>query len=93
MTIEHLNDLVISKYNEEKEKFDASGRPESESERFSATAAWKLKAWLDIEAEIKLKKALESMMSDLKIPALIIRSIKLKAISALNDLLGLGDWD
>ena len=42
--------------------------------------------WLDIKAEIKLKKAFEQMMTDLEIPALVIRSVDLKAISALNDL-------
>ena len=42
--------------------------------------------WLDSEAEIKLKKALEKIMTSLKIPALIIRSMSLKAISALKDL-------
>ena len=97
-TIEHLNALVLSKYNEEKEKSKANKRSKSESERFAATAALKLplfcalKAWQDIEAEIKLKKALENMMCHLKIPALIIRSVKLKAISALKDL-GLGDGE
>ena len=97
-TIEHLNALVLSKYNEEKEKSKANKRSKSESERFAATAALKLplfcalKAWQDIEAEIKVKKALENMMCHLKIPALIIRSVKLKAISALKDL-GLGDGE
>ena len=95
-TMEHLNALVLSKYNDEKEKFEAKGMSESESERFAVTAALKLplfcalKAWQDTEAKIKLKKALEAMMSDLKVPALIICSIKLKAISALKDL-GLED--
>ena len=42
--------------------------------------------WLDIEAEIKLKLAIEKMMVNLKIPALVIRSINTKQISALNDL-------
>ena len=42
--------------------------------------------WLDHEAEIKLKKAFEQMLTDLETPALIIRSVDLKAISALNDL-------
>ena len=97
-TIKHLNALVLSKYTEEKMKSRANKKSESESERFATTAALKLpllcalKAWQDIEAEIKVKKALEQMMSDLKIPALIIRSVKLKAISALKDL-GLGDGD
>ena len=38
-----------------------------------------------IEAEIKLKRALENMMSHLEMPALIIRSVSLKALSALKD--------
>ena len=41
--------------------------------------------WQDKEAEIKMKKALEKVMTDLRIPALIIRSMSLKAISALKD--------
>ena len=45
-----------------------------------------VRAWQDTNAEIKLKKALKRMMSSLKIPALLIRSIDLKQISALNDL-------
>ena len=95
-TIEHLNALVLSQYNDEKRKSEAEGMSESESERFAAIAALKLplfcalKAWQDIEAEIKLKNTLKGMMSDLKIPTLIIRSIKLKTMSALNEL-GLGD--
>ena len=39
-----------------------------------------------MEVEIKLKKAVKFMMTDLKIPALLIRSISLKAISALKGL-------
>ena len=42
--------------------------------------------WQDNLAEIKLKKALEKMMEDLGFPSLIIRSINLKALSALKDL-------
>ena len=45
-----------------------------------------MKAWQDANAEIKLKKALEKMMVRLKIPTVLIRSINLKQISALNDL-------
>merc|ERR1712020_477011 len=37
-------------------------------------------------AEIKLKRALEKMMVGRKIPALLIRSVNLKQLSALNDL-------
>ena len=42
--------------------------------------------WQDIEAEIKLKRAIVKMPMDLKIPALVIRSVSLRAISALKDL-------
>ena len=45
-----------------------------------------VKHWQDTVAEIKLKKALEKMMVGRKIPALLIRSVNLKQISALNDL-------
>ena len=45
-----------------------------------------MKAWQDANAKIKLKKALERMMVGLKIPTVLIRSINLKQISALNDL-------
>ena len=41
---------------------------------------------LDNYAEISLKKAIENMMRNLKIPVLIFRSSNLKAISALKDL-------
>ena len=61
-TIEHLNALVLSKYNEEKEKSKANERSEYESERFATSAALKLplfcalKAWQDIQAEIKSRR-------------------------------------
>ena len=42
--------------------------------------------WLDNHAEIKLKTALEKMMVNLEMPALIIRSIDTRQISALQDL-------
>ena len=45
-----------------------------------------MKAWQDTIAEIKLKKAIERMMVGLKIPTVLIRSINLKKMSALNDL-------
>ena len=44
-----------------------------------------MKAWQDVEAEIKLKIKMEEMMVSLKIPSLIIRSVSLKAISALKN--------
>ena len=91
-TVENLNSLVLTKYNEEKEKAKAAGKSNAECERLAAAASYKLpllsalKAWQDVEVEIKLKKAVKDMMSDLKIPTLIIRSLNLKAISALKDL-------
>ena len=42
--------------------------------------------WLDNNAEIRLKKAIEQMMRNQRILALIIRSLSLKTISALKDL-------
>ena len=91
-TIENLNSLVLTKYNEEKEKIKATGKSKAECERLAEATAYKLplfsalKAWQDVEAEIKLKKALKDSMANLKIPALILRSVNLKAISALKDL-------
>ena len=45
-----------------------------------------VKAWQDTNAEIKLKKAVEKMMEEQKIPTLLLRSVNVKAISALKDL-------
>ena len=45
-----------------------------------------LQKWLDNVAEVKLKEALGEMMRNLKTPALILRSINLNALSAMNDL-------
>ena len=67
-TIEHKNDLLREKYEEEKQKAKANGKFESEAEKKAFAAATKLpqfqavKAWQDTNAEIKLKKALERMM-------------------------------
>ena len=91
-TIENINVLIREKYEEEKNKAKAAGNSESEAEKKAFSEAIKLpqfqavKAWQDTLAEIKLKKALEKMMVGLKIPALLIRSVNLKQISALNDL-------
>ena len=91
-TVENLNALIRDKYEEEKKKAKAAGKSETEADRKAFTEAKKLpqftavRAWQDTLAEIKLKKALEKMMVSLKIPALLIRSIELKHISALNDL-------
>ena len=91
-TIDNLNEEIREKYEEEKQKAKAAGKSESEAEKKAFAAATKLpqfqavKAWQDTKAEIKLKKALERMMVGLKIPTVLIRSINLKQISALNDL-------
>jgi len=94
-TIEHLNTLILEKYNKEKEKFKTEGKSEAESERKAGAEAYHLpqfkavKAWQDVEAEIKLKRALEDMMKRLNIPSLIIRSVSVKAISAALQKFGL----
>ena len=91
-TSENLNALVLDKYNEAKENAKAEGKLEVESEKAASAEASRVpqfmavKAWQDVEAEIKMKRALEDMMGDLRIPALLIRSVSLKAINALKDL-------
>ena len=65
-TIEKLNSLILTKYNEEKKKCKAAGKSEAEAEKLAAAAAYKLpllKAvhdWQDVEAEIKLKGEVKS---------------------------------
>jgi len=91
-TVHNLDQQIVLKYNEEKEKAKASGKSESESERSALAMATKLpeftavQKWKDVDVEIKLKGALEKMMKARKIPALIIRSLKMDKISALKDL-------
>ena len=91
-TVENINEMLREKYDEEKQKANASGMSESECKEKAIATTTKLpqyqavKAWQDSLAEIKLKKALERMMVRLKIPAIVIRSIKLKQISALKEL-------
>ena len=91
-TIDHLNALILEKYNEEKEKAKNAGDSDEATETKARTKAYHMpefkavKAWQDVEAEIKLKKALEDLMDCLKIPSLIIRSVSLKAISTLKNL-------
>ena len=91
-TIKNLNEQIMATYHEEKEKAKVTGKSPAGAENAAQAKAKKLpkftavQKWLDNEAEIKLKKALEKMMTSLKIPALIIRSMSLKAISALKDL-------
>ena len=80
-TIENLNSLILSKYNEEKERFMSAGKSETLSEQLANAATCRfplfsaVKAWQDVEAEIKLKKAVETLMTDQKIPSVIVRSL------------------
>ena len=91
-TINNLNEEIREKYEDELQKAKDSGEVAFEAEKKAFAAATKLpqfqavKFWLDTNAEIKLKKALERMMLRLKISTVLIRSINLKQISALNDL-------
>ena len=91
-TIANLNAIILNKYNEIKEKAKAAGKSKTESEKKASAEAFHLpqfkavKAWQDVQAEIKLKRALEDMMKILKTPALIMRSVSVKAISALKEL-------
>ena len=91
-TIDNMNALIQDQYVKEKERAMAAGFLEPEGAKIAFIEATRLpqfkavKTWLDANAEIKLKKALEKMMVGLKIPALLIRSVNLKQISALNDL-------
>ena len=91
-TIENMKALIREKYDEEKEKARFEGKSECEAEEKASAVATKLQefkalnTWEDINAEIKLKNAIERMMISLKIPTLLIRSINLKQISALNEL-------
>ena len=91
-TIPNLNETIMDKYNNEKDKTKTAGKNLSAAENSAQAIAKKLpeftavQKWLDNEAEIKLKKSLERMMTRLEIPALILRSISVKALSALRDL-------
>ena len=90
-TIANLKEQILMKYNKEKEKAEAAGKSEADAEIAAITFSTKLpeftavQRWLDNEAEIKLKKSFEEMMTKLEIPALILRSLSLKAISALRE--------
>ena len=91
-TVPHLNAILIEKYNTVKEKSKAAGKSAAVAEREAEAATMKLpefnavQKWLDIVVEIKLKERLIQMMTKNKIPALVIRSVNLKALSSLNDL-------
>ena len=89
-TIANLNASILEKYKEEREKAKAAGKSEVESEKTAQAKAYHLpqfkavKAWQDVEVEIKLKRAFEQMMEHNEIPSLIIRSVSKKAILALE---------
>ena len=91
-TVGYLNKLIQNKYEEEKKKAQNAGKSEPKACDIASKAATNLpqftavNAWLDSLAEIKLKEAIERMMGGLKIPAVLIRSINLKQISALQNL-------
>ena len=92
VTSEKLMEQSLGTYQEFKESAKKAGKSNNEAEKIAGTQASKephfqaVKGWLDIKAEITMKRALEKMMNKLKIPALIIRSIDLKSISPLKDL-------
>ena len=91
-TIENLNAQLVAEYCEMVERAQNAGKSTDQAKREAANEAVKLSqfkavgAWQDTNAEIRLKKALKIMMRKLKIPALLIRSVNLKAMSALQDL-------
>ena len=91
-TIENLKEVILQKYCEEKEKSKAAGKSNSKAERDAESKTKNLPQmiavlkWEDNDAEIKLKQALENMMRASAIPALVVRSVSLKAIHALKDL-------
>jgi hypothetical protein len=91
-TVNNLNECILRIYNDVKEKTRAAGKSATAAESEAKVQALKLpqfqalKTWQDTNAEINLKRAMEKMARQLKIPALIIRSINLKAVSALKDL-------
>ena len=91
-TVDKMAEFLNDKYEEVKHKAKSLGASEAEAEKKSFADVTKLpqfqalKAWQDTLAEINLKKAVEKMMTTLKIPTLVIRSLNLKKISALNDL-------
>ena len=91
-TVSYPNEEMLVKHEEEKQKATAAGMSESEAEKEASAATGKLpqyqavRAWQDRSVEITLKKALEKMMGSLGIPAVLIRSINLKKMSALKDL-------
>ena len=91
-TIQNLKEEILAKYNQAREDAEASGKSDQESLQTARNKAIQLpqfkavNVWLDINAEIRVKRELEAMMKELKIPAVIIRSIDMKELSTLKDL-------
>ena len=91
-TIGNLNAIIKEHYNKVKAQALARGKSVLQAEAAAQAEALQLpqfqavNMWQDIEAEIKVKLAVEKMMRSLKIPALVIRSVNLKAISPLRSL-------
>ena len=91
-TIGNLNAVVKKRYDEVKVRAINIGKSVSKADAAAEKEARHLpefqavNMWQDIEAEINVKVALEKMMRSLKIPALVIRSVNLKAISPLVSL-------
>ena len=90
-TIANLNDQILMKFNTEKQRAQAAGKSEASAESAAQAKAKELpeftavQKWLDIEAEIKLKRSFEAGLSHFEVPALIVRSVSLRALSALKD--------
>ena len=91
-TVENMNEFLRDKYNQEVQNAEKAGMEKSEAEKKAFAKTTKLpqfqavKYWQDTMAEIKLKRALEMMLTKIKIPGLLIRSVNLKLASALNDM-------
>ena len=88
-TVTNLKENIVLKYDAERERETAAGN--TNADRSAQIMALKLpeftavQRWLDNQAEIKVKKALVELMTGLGIPTVIIRSVSLRTISALND--------
>ena len=91
-TIEILNQQIVAQYDKELNKALVAGKPDFEAKIEAQTKAKQLpefcavQKWQDVNVEVKVKKAVENLMKARKIPALVIRSIDIKKISALKDM-------
>ena len=91
-TIPTLNALIVDEFNKAKDNLLASGESEVDAESKARSKAFHLpqfkavRAWQDVEAEIKVKGSLEDLLRAKKIPSLVIRSVSLKGLFALRSL-------